>query len=238
MEKTRSSETSAYSKPTRRHIPQNGTLHCHRRENRKSCSVSWFQKRSWNRCSVVSWHSAAVGVRIFSLVPLCWYHCLSEVWLVSSYSLHSQTCPLTFCCSWGRIFSFCLPCSKERYEHFKIKSLSKLWVCITGFGGTRPLSSALRAAVSRQHMKSRDVCSWRVCCLSSVQCGCYETAIATARKAQQLAPECLRTWRWPGSPKHIAQWGIFKNYLILKCSYYCMMDGKQDCLIINLECWE
>jgi hypothetical protein len=36
MEKTRSSETSAYSKPTRRRIPEDGVIHSHRREILKS----------------------------------------------------------------------------------------------------------------------------------------------------------------------------------------------------------
>jgi hypothetical protein len=36
MEATCSSETSVYSKPTRRHIPEDGILHSHRRENLKS----------------------------------------------------------------------------------------------------------------------------------------------------------------------------------------------------------
>jgi hypothetical protein len=36
MEATRSSETPVYNKPTRRHIPEDGILHSHRRENLKS----------------------------------------------------------------------------------------------------------------------------------------------------------------------------------------------------------
>jgi hypothetical protein len=36
MEATRSSETSVYNKPTRRHVPEDGILHSHSRENLKS----------------------------------------------------------------------------------------------------------------------------------------------------------------------------------------------------------
>jgi hypothetical protein len=36
MEATRSSETSVYNKPTQRHIPEDGILHSHLRENLKS----------------------------------------------------------------------------------------------------------------------------------------------------------------------------------------------------------
>jgi hypothetical protein len=36
MEGIRSSETSVHTRSTRRHIPEDGTLHCHRRENLKS----------------------------------------------------------------------------------------------------------------------------------------------------------------------------------------------------------
>jgi hypothetical protein len=36
MEATRSYETSALSRATRRHIPEDGILHSHRRENHKS----------------------------------------------------------------------------------------------------------------------------------------------------------------------------------------------------------
>jgi hypothetical protein len=36
MEVTRSSETSVYNKPTRRHIPEDNIPHSHRRENLKS----------------------------------------------------------------------------------------------------------------------------------------------------------------------------------------------------------
>jgi hypothetical protein len=36
MEATRSSETSVFTGPTRRHIPEDGILHSHRRENLKS----------------------------------------------------------------------------------------------------------------------------------------------------------------------------------------------------------
>jgi hypothetical protein len=37
MEAARSSETSVYNKPTRRHIQEYGILHSHRREDLKSC---------------------------------------------------------------------------------------------------------------------------------------------------------------------------------------------------------
>jgi hypothetical protein len=37
MEVTRSFETSVLTRPTRRHIPEDGNLHSHRRENLKSC---------------------------------------------------------------------------------------------------------------------------------------------------------------------------------------------------------
>jgi hypothetical protein len=39
MEAARSSETSAYNKPARRHIPEDGILHNHRRENLKSYKI-------------------------------------------------------------------------------------------------------------------------------------------------------------------------------------------------------
>jgi hypothetical protein len=38
----RSSETSAYTRSTRRHIPEDGILHNHRRENRKSYIENLF----------------------------------------------------------------------------------------------------------------------------------------------------------------------------------------------------
>jgi hypothetical protein len=40
MEAIRSSETSVYNKPTRRHIPGDGILYSHRRENLKLLSLS------------------------------------------------------------------------------------------------------------------------------------------------------------------------------------------------------
>jgi hypothetical protein len=39
MEATRSSEKSVHTKSTRRHIPEEGILHSHRRENLKSYTV-------------------------------------------------------------------------------------------------------------------------------------------------------------------------------------------------------
>jgi hypothetical protein len=36
MQATRFSETSLYDKPARRHIPEDGIIHSHRRENLKS----------------------------------------------------------------------------------------------------------------------------------------------------------------------------------------------------------
>jgi hypothetical protein len=39
MEAVRSSETSVHTRTTRRHIPENGIFHSHRRENLKSYTV-------------------------------------------------------------------------------------------------------------------------------------------------------------------------------------------------------
>jgi hypothetical protein len=43
-EETRSSETSVYNKPTRHHIPEEGILHSHRRENLKSREQKGLKK--------------------------------------------------------------------------------------------------------------------------------------------------------------------------------------------------
>jgi hypothetical protein len=43
MEATRYSEMSVYNKPTRRHIPEDGILHSHRRENFKSYTIFSFR---------------------------------------------------------------------------------------------------------------------------------------------------------------------------------------------------
>jgi hypothetical protein len=54
MEATRSSETSIYNKPTRRHIPQDGTLHSHLRENLLSYNFdncSAFSGRDGHICA-------------------------------------------------------------------------------------------------------------------------------------------------------------------------------------------
>jgi hypothetical protein len=42
MEAIRSSKTSVFTRATWRHIPEDGILHCHRRENLKSYRVGLF----------------------------------------------------------------------------------------------------------------------------------------------------------------------------------------------------
>jgi hypothetical protein len=51
MEAIRSSETSVDTRSTRRHIPENGILHSHRRENLKSY-IKWNWARFFSSTSV------------------------------------------------------------------------------------------------------------------------------------------------------------------------------------------
>jgi hypothetical protein len=62
MEASRSSETSVYNKPTRRHIPEDGILYSHRRENLKSY-ISPFLPTYEYACDNNSINSVAVRER-------------------------------------------------------------------------------------------------------------------------------------------------------------------------------
>jgi hypothetical protein len=53
MEATRSCETSVYNKPTRRHVPEDGILHSHRRENLKSYTAYFTFQPTANSVALV-----------------------------------------------------------------------------------------------------------------------------------------------------------------------------------------
>jgi hypothetical protein len=79
MEATRSSETSVNNKATRRHIPEDGILHSHRRENLKSYTS--FRVSAICECHTLDTADSIALIHwdIALLMARCWFLCFVTV---------------------------------------------------------------------------------------------------------------------------------------------------------------
>jgi hypothetical protein len=86
MEAIRSSETSVNNIPTRRHIPEDGILHCRRRENLKSHKSSVVAS---HRCRTNCVENTTSQLVHWCLLGICCGHYLATT---VDYRLHAAIC--------------------------------------------------------------------------------------------------------------------------------------------------